>query len=198
MGDRKGRSYGEKRAHSRIVDFLRVRQTWLFPMMEDELGVLDDRRHREFIAICEVGAPREYVAAYRFCGNGCPPKDRLALCKAFIAKAVWDFPTTRILINAIRHNPLLHRLCGWETLGDIPSETTFSRGFAAFAQDELPTDVRTPWPCRHHRSQPPSRREEEIRTGPSHALSPLAAVPSGSIPTCTITMADGMSGCGAR
>ena len=27
----------------------------------------------------------------RWIGNGCPPKDRLALCKAFIAKAVWDF-----------------------------------------------------------------------------------------------------------
>jgi hypothetical protein len=28
------------------------------------------------------------------------PKDRLSLCKAFIAKAAWDFPTTRDLIDA--------------------------------------------------------------------------------------------------
>ena len=28
------------------------------------------------------------------------PKDRLSLCKAYIAKAVWDFPTTRDLIDA--------------------------------------------------------------------------------------------------
>ena len=115
-------------------------QIWLFPMLEDELGELDDR-HREFIAVCEVCAPREHVAAYRWVGNGCPPKDRLALCKAFIAKAVWNFPTTRILIDAVRHGPTLRRLCGWETLGDIPSEATFSHAFAAFARDEAPQAI---------------------------------------------------------
>ena len=115
-------------------------QTWLFPMLEDELGELDDR-HREFIAVCEVCALREHVAAYRWVGNGCPPKDRLALCKAFIAKAVWNFPTTRILIDMVRHCPTLRRLCGWETLGDIPSEATFSHAFAAFAKDEVPQAI---------------------------------------------------------
>ncbi len=112
-------------------------QTWLFPMLEDELGELDDR-HREFIAICEVSAPRVHLVPYRWCGNGCPPKDRLALYKAFIAKAVWNFPTTRIMLDAVCHNPTLRRLCGWETLGDIPSESTFSRAFADFSRDELP------------------------------------------------------------
>jgi len=28
-------------------------QTWLFPVLEDELGELDDR-HREFVAVCEI------------------------------------------------------------------------------------------------------------------------------------------------
>ena len=32
-------------------------QTWLFPMLEDELGELDEK-HREFIAICETCSPR--------------------------------------------------------------------------------------------------------------------------------------------
>ena len=116
-------------------------QAWLFPMLEDELGELDDQ-HREFIAVCETCGLHEHLAAYRWVGNGCPPKDRLALCKAFIAKAVWDFPTTSNLIDAVRHRPTLRRLCGWETLGKIPSEATFSRAFAAFAQDELPQSIR--------------------------------------------------------
>jgi len=115
-------------------------QAWLFPMLEDELGELDDQ-HREFIAVCETCAPYAHLAAYRWVGNGCPPKDRLALCKAFIAKAVWDFPTTRDLIDALRHRPTLRRLCGWETFGDIPGESTFSRVFAAFAEDELPQTI---------------------------------------------------------
>jgi hypothetical protein len=115
-------------------------QTWLFPAIEDELGELDDK-HREFIAACEVCRPQDVMAEYRWIGNGCPPKDRLALCKAFIAKALWDFPTTRDLIDAVRHRPALRRLCGWESLGDVPSEATFSRAFAAFAQDELPQRI---------------------------------------------------------
>lgn len=115
-------------------------QTWLFPSLEDELGELDDR-HKEFVAVCEVCRPQDFMAEYRWVGNGCPPRDRLALCKAFIAKAVWDFPTTRDLIDAVRHRPTLRRLCGWESLGEVPSEATFSRAFAAFARNELPQRI---------------------------------------------------------
>jgi len=115
-------------------------QTWLFPRLEDELGELD-QTHREFVAVCETCDPQSHMAAYRWIGNGCPPASRLALCKAFIAKAVWNFPTTRDLLDAVRHRPTLRRLCGWETLGEVPSEATFSRAFAAFAEDELPQRI---------------------------------------------------------
>jgi hypothetical protein len=63
------------------------------------------------------------------------------LFKAFIAKAVWDFPTTRDLIDAVRHRPTLRRLCGWEMLAKVPSESTFSRAFTAFAKDQLPQRI---------------------------------------------------------
>jgi hypothetical protein len=115
-------------------------QTWLFPMLEDEIGELDEK-HRQFVAVCELCAPQDYMGAYRWIGNGCPPSDRLALCKAFIAKAVWDFATTRDLIDGVRHRPALRRLCGWESLADVPSEATFSRAFDAFAQDVLPQRI---------------------------------------------------------
>ena len=115
-------------------------QSWLFPMLEDEIGELDER-HRQFVAVCELCAPQDHMDAYRWCGNGCPPRDRLALCKAFIAKAVWDFATTRDLIDAIRHRPALRRLCGWESLGGVPSEATFSRAFDAFARDGRPQKI---------------------------------------------------------
>jgi hypothetical protein len=110
-------------------------QSWLFPTLEDELGALD-KKHRMFVAVCELCAPQDHMAAYRWGGKpacaaflarqagGCPPRDRLALCKAFIAKAVWDFATARNLIDAIRHRPALRRLCGWESLGDESSVST--------------------------------------------------------------------------
>lgn len=119
-----------------LGELWRTLQTWLFPRLEDELGALD-AQHLEFVAVCELCAPQNHLTAYRWCGNGCPPKDRLPLCKAFIAKAVWDFPTTRDLLDALRHRPTLRRLCGWETLGEVPSEATFSRAFACFAKADL-------------------------------------------------------------
>jgi hypothetical protein len=60
-------------------------RAWLFPVLEDEMGELDGQQ-REFVAVCEICASREQVGAYRWVGNGCPAKDWLALCKAFIGK----------------------------------------------------------------------------------------------------------------
>ena len=115
-------------------------QSWLFPMLEDEIGALDEK-HRQLVVVCELCAPQDHMTAYRWCGNGCPPRDRLALRKAYIAKAVWDFATTRDLIDAIRHRPALRRLCGWETLGEVPSAATFSRAFDTFARDGRPQQI---------------------------------------------------------
>ncbi len=58
-------------------------QTWLFPALEDEIGELDEK-HRQFVSVCELCEPLNFMAAYRWIGNGCPPSNRLALCKAFI------------------------------------------------------------------------------------------------------------------
>ncbi len=107
-------------------------RAWLFPVLEDELGELDEK-HKEFVTVCELCAPGADMSAYTWVGNGQPPKSRLALWKAFVAKAVWDFPTTRDLIDAVRHRPTLRRLCGWETLGEVPSEAALLNPCAATA-----------------------------------------------------------------
>ena len=69
---------------------------------------------------------------------GRPPADRQAIARAFVAKAVWDLPTTRALIDRLRHDPTLRRLCGWSRVSEIPDESTFSRAFAGFAEAGLP------------------------------------------------------------
>ena len=60
------------------------------------------------------------------------------LARAFLAKAVLDVPTTRGLVERLRTEGLLRRLCGWEAAGGVPSEATFSRAFAEFAASDLP------------------------------------------------------------
>ena len=55
---------------------------------------------------------------------GCPPKDRAALVRAFLAKPVFGIATTAGLIERIEHDALLWRLCDRERLRDVPSEST--------------------------------------------------------------------------
>jgi hypothetical protein len=55
-----------------------------------------------------------------------------------VAKAVMQIPTTVMLLERLQADRQLRRLCGWESAGQVPSEATFSRGFAEFARSALP------------------------------------------------------------
>jgi hypothetical protein len=81
------------------------------------------------------------MESYRWQGIGRRREERLALARSFIAKAVWNFSTTRALMDQVESSPSLRRLCGWESRSDIPSEATFSRSFDEFAQGGLPARI---------------------------------------------------------
>ena len=70
---------------------------------------------------------------------GRPLSERSALARAFVAKAVFNLSTTRLLIEMLSVDKTLHRLCGWQRRGEVPSEATFSRAFAEFATSALPS-----------------------------------------------------------
>lgn len=70
-------------------------------------------------------------------GAGQPEADRCALACAFLAKAVLDLKTTRALIDRLQADSKLRRLCGFDLRCALPSESTFSRAFEAFAASEL-------------------------------------------------------------
>jgi len=115
-------------------------QRQLFPAIEEELGPLTalDQQFCEVISLTQLGC---FTGVYEWCGEGRPPCARLWLAHAFIAKHVYQFPTTGALIEALKTRPTLRRLCGWESAGEVPSEPTFSRAFAEFAADQLPQRI---------------------------------------------------------
>ena len=82
----------------------------LFPFLAEEVGPLG-RTHRRFVAVPGL-APVERHLHYDHRGVGHPPADRNALARALLARAVWDLPTTRALIDRLRYDPTLRRLCG--------------------------------------------------------------------------------------
>ena len=111
-------------------------QRELFPWLEEALGPLGER-HQRLVQVVELVRVEKWLP-YSGGWRGRPLKDRGALARAFLAKAVLDVPTTRGLVERLRTEPTLRRLCGWEAAGGVPSEATFSRAFAEFAASDLP------------------------------------------------------------
>jgi hypothetical protein len=57
-----------------------------------------------------------------------------ALARALVGKAVYNHPHTQATIEVLRAAPVFRRLCGFVGLMEVPSEATFSRAFAEFAE----------------------------------------------------------------
>lgn len=111
-------------------------QRWLFPSLEEAVGPLSKKLKR-LVMVIEMVPLEEHLARASY-GRGRPQADRRCLAYAFIAKAVLNLIDTRSLIDYLHESPTTRRLCGWSRCGEIPSEATFSRAFAQFADTELP------------------------------------------------------------
>jgi hypothetical protein len=68
-------------------------------------------------------------------------EERAPIARAFVAKAVYNMPTTRTLLDRLECDQKLRRICGWEKKEDVPGESTFSRAFAEFSETQLPAYV---------------------------------------------------------
>jgi hypothetical protein len=114
-------------------------QGFLFPMLRDEVGPLTDKQE-QVVIVLEVARIEAFVHMWPGV-QGRPPADRHAIARAFVAKAVLGLPQTNMLIERLIADKTLRRLCGWEYPGQVPSEATFSRAFAEFAEGGMPARV---------------------------------------------------------
>lgn len=121
-----------------IGSFGQVLQNHLFPALEEELGAMSDR-HQQLVRTLALLEMDGFVA--RRYGPGRPPHDRSNIARAFLAKAVFNFPSSECLRDRLLYDPVLRRLCGWETAAQIPDKSIFSRAFATFADTEFAQQV---------------------------------------------------------
>ncbi|WP_035259003.1 transposase [Desulfatirhabdium butyrativorans] len=119
-----------------LISLWNTIQLTLFPWLEEELDPLTERQ-KHFVSVIELIKPERFLQQFCWIGNGRKPKRRLNLLKAFVAKAVYDFQTTEILVEHLKSCKNLRRLCGWETIWAIPSLSTFSRAFTQFSESEV-------------------------------------------------------------
>ena len=114
-------------------------QGFLFPLLREEVGSLSYQHGRLVIVLDMAG-----IEAFGLMSPGSPGRpqeDRYALARAFVAKMVLNLPTTSSLIDRLRVDATLRRLCGWISVRRLPSESTFSRAFAEFAASSFPNHV---------------------------------------------------------
>ena len=114
-------------------------QQGLFPRLEQVLGSLTEKQ-QQLVQTLEVIRIEQMIPS-RLPMPGRPRKDRAAVARAFVAKAVYDMPTTRVLLDRLATDVVLRRICGWERRREMPSESVFSRAFAEFAHSQLPQRV---------------------------------------------------------
>ena len=117
-----------------VTVFGDILQQQLFPALEQELGPLSERMQEFVRALALVGLDGMVVVRG---GRGRPAHDRSNIARAFLAKAIFNLPHTRALLERLAHDEVLRRLCGWDAAVQVPDETVFSRAFAEFAKSEF-------------------------------------------------------------
>lgn len=112
-------------------------QTRLFPVLESSLVEPLSDQQKRLASILEIVRIEEKVLVRHGRWVGRPARSRRLLARAFVAKAVYNLPTTEALVEALRTQANLRRICGYEFVSDIPSAATFSRSFREFAENGL-------------------------------------------------------------
>ena len=126
-------------------------QGYLFPYLEEELGPLTDKL-KQLVSILEMARIESFIRTPHY-KRGRLPEKRHAIARAFVAKAVYNCASTRALIDQLKTSPSLRRICGFETSGSIPDESTFSRAFDEFSQGGLPKRVHEALIAKHQKEQ---------------------------------------------
>jgi hypothetical protein len=123
---------------NRVTGFLgafsQLLQGQLFPVLTEELGPMGER-HQALVRALALLQLDGMVTRRR--GRGRPAHDRANMARAFLAKAVFNLPHTRALLDRLAHDATLRCLCGWERAAEVPEESVFSRAFSEFARTEF-------------------------------------------------------------
>ena len=104
----------------------------LFPELKESLRIEEfSRKESKLVNILDFAEIEKFVITTSLTK---PPQDREQMARAFVAKSVYNFQTTRDLIDRLHIDRTLRILCGWRYKNNIPSESTFSRAFKEFSE----------------------------------------------------------------
>ena len=104
----------------------------LFSALKEELRLEElSYKEQKLIKILDFAQIEKNITVISITNT---PKDREEIARAFIAKSVYNFQTTRDLIDRLHNDRTLRILCGWRYKNNIPSESKFSRVFKELSE----------------------------------------------------------------
>lgn len=98
-------------------------QGTLFPWLEEELDPLTEKQ-QQLVIILELVRIETFLPSMSRC-EGRPQKTRSAIARSFVAKMVYNMDTTTQLLERLKSDKSMRRICGWESVKQLPSESTF-------------------------------------------------------------------------
>ena len=111
-------------------------QHTLVPLAESDTGHALTPKLTQLLRVWECIEIERFLPSTR--GNtGRPRRERQALARAFVAKAVLGLSETSALIERLAVDKTLRRLCGFDLRRAAPTESLFSRAFAEFSAQGL-------------------------------------------------------------
>ena len=122
----------------RISWLMGTLQRTLFPKLEECWNSPLTEKEKQLVSILELVQVERFVPKSSdtqwFGRKLC---ERESIARSFVAKSVYGYPFTSALIEALKTTPSLRKICGFEKVSDVPSDSTFSRAFGEFADSGL-------------------------------------------------------------
>jgi hypothetical protein len=122
----------------RISWLMGTLQRSLFPKLEESWNAPITEKEKQLVSILELVQVESFVPKSSFTQSFRRKlRCRESIARSFVAKSVYGYPFTSSLIEALKTSPSLRKICGFEKVSDITSESTFSRAFSEFADSGL-------------------------------------------------------------
>ena len=99
---------------TRLMQFWQQIQSNLFPFL-DAIELALTPKLQEVVTALKMIEIERFLGAYQFAALGRPCKDRTAITRAFVAKAVLNLSATEALIDRLKADLSLRRICGFSS-----------------------------------------------------------------------------------
>ena len=96
---------------------------------------------QKLLIILDTIDPESFVELQEESTRGRPKIDRVAMFRLFIAKSVLNIPDNKGILDRLKVDYTLRRLCGFLTIKSLPCEASMSNIFKEFCQKGLSEKV---------------------------------------------------------